>query len=286
MRVEPISWIDGEWIEGNPPVLGPMSHSWWMASNVFDGARAFGGVVPDLDRHCARLIESAKAFHMEPPFTAAEIAELVWEGVEQFAEDAELYIRPMMFFEEGFILPASGSTRFLLTIFPSPLPEWQGVTACVSSYRRPTPESAPTNAKASCLYPNVGRALREARDTGFDTAVVLDAFGNVAEFATNNLFMVKNGVPKTPAANGCFLSGLTRRRIIELLDLDGTKVRETIVTLDDLMDADEVFLTGNYSKVLPVTRIADRNYQIGNVATQARKLYMDFARREGQRRSG
>ena len=286
MRTGPISWIEGEWFEGNPPVLGPMSHSWWMASNVFDGARAFGRLVPDLDRHCARLIESAKVFHMEPPVTAEEIARLSWEGVEQFAEDAELYIRPMMFFDEGFILPASGSTRFLLTIFPSPLPEWKGVTACVSSYRRPTPEAAPTNAKASCLYPNVGRALREARDSGFDTAVVLDAFGNVAEFATNNLFMVKDGIPKTPAANGCFLSGLTRRRVIELLALEGMEVEETVVTLDELLDADEVFLTGNYSKVLPVTRIADRNYQVGKVATLARDLYMEFASREGQRQAG
>ena len=98
--------------------------------------------------------------------------------------------------------------------------------------------------------------------------------------------MVKDGIPKTPAANGCFLSGLTRRRIIELLAEEGTEVEETAVTLDDLLDADEVFLTGNYSKVLPVTRVADRNYQVGKVATQARELYMDFASREGKRQAG
>lgn len=280
-----ITWADGEWHAGNPPMLGPMSHAWWMASTVFDGARSFGGrLAPDLGRHCARLIDSAKAFHLTAPLTAEEMTALAWEGIEQFPEDAELYIRPMMYFEDGFLTPDLESSRFIMSIFEAPLPEWRGVTACVSSYRRPTPEAAPTNAKASCLYPNVGRALAEAREKGFGTAVVLDALGNVAEFATNNLFFAKDDVVLTPIANGAFLSGLTRRRIIDLLAADGRKVKERTVTLDDLFDADEVFLTGNFSKVLPITRIADRDYQIGPVATRARELYFEFAAREGAKK--
>lgn len=284
MSLGTITWIDGEWIEGNPPLLGPMSHSWWMASSVFDGARAFRRLAPDLDRHCARMVESARTFHMNVPVSAEEMVALSWEGIERFPKDAELYVRPLMYFEDGFITPDPASSRFILTIFDAPLPRWHGVTACVSSYRRPTPETAPTNAKASCLYPNVGRALREAKEKGCDTAVVLDALGNVAEFAVNNLFLAKDGVAKTPAANGCFLSGLTRRRVIELLSDAGTPVEEATLTLDDVFDADEVFLTGNYSKVLPVVRVADSDYQIGPVATLARDLYFDFAEREGARK--
>lgn len=280
-----ITWSAGEWLEGNPPMLGPMSHAWWMASTVFDGARAFRRLAPDLDRHCARLVESAKAFRMTPPMTADEMVELAWEGIEKFPEDAELYIRPMMYFERGFVTPSLDSSKFVLTVFAVPLPEWTGVTACVSSYRRPTPESAPTNAKASCLYPNVGRAMTEAQEKGCDTAVVLDAFGNVAEFATNNLFMVKDGVAKTPALNGCFLAGLTRLRVIELLTADGREVEETTIALPDLLDADEVFLTGNYSKVLPVVRVANRDYQAGPVAVRARDLYFEFSEREGGRKT-
>lgn len=284
MSLGTINWIDGEWIEGNPPLLGPMSHSWWMASSVFDGARAFRRLAPDLDRHCARMVESARTFHMNVPVSAEEMIALSWEGIERFPEDAELYIRPLMYFEDGFITPDPATSRFILTVFQAPLPKWHGITACVSSYRRPTPEAAPTNAKASCLYPNVGRALLEAKEKGFDTAVVLDAMGNVAEFAVNNLFLAKDGVAKTPAANGCFLSGLTRRRVIELLSGAGTAVEETALTLDDVFDADELFLTGNYSKVLPVVRVADSNYQVGPVATLARDLYFEFAEREGARK--
>lgn len=277
------TWKEGTWHEGNPPILGPMSHAWWMASSVFDGARAFQRLAPDLDRHCARLAESAKAFHMTPPMSTGDMIALCWEGIEKFPEDAELYVRPLMYFEDGFVTPDMESSRFILTVFESPMPEWRGVTTMVSSFRRPTPEMAPTNAKASCLYPNVGRAMMEARAAGYGTALVLDVAGNVAEFATNNLFTVTDDVVRTPVPNGCFLAGLTRRRVIELLRDDGRRVEEATLTLDDVFAADEVFMTGNYSKVLPVVQVDDRDYQIGPTTTRARDLYFEFARREGRK---
>ena len=281
MERRSFTWKDGIWVEGNQPMLGPMSHAWWMASSVFDGARSFQQLAPDLDRHCARLIESGKAFHMTCPISTDEMIALAWEGIEKFSEVDELYIRPMMYFEDGFVVPDTDSTQFILTVFKAPMPAWGGVKTMVSSYRRPAPEAAPTNAKASCLYPNVGRALAEARAKGYGTAVVLDAIGNVAEFATNNLFIVRNSVVQTPAPNGSFLSGLTRRRIMELLAEDGHEIREMTLTLDDVYNADEVFLTGNYSKIQPVVKVGDTTYQIGPVATRARELYFDFAKREG-----
>jgi branched-chain amino acid aminotransferase len=121
----------------------------------------------------------------------------------------------------------------------------------------------------------------EARQNGYGTAVVLDAMGNIAEFATNNLFMVREGRIQTPVGNGTFLTGLTRRRVMELLAEDGQYVEETTLTLDDLAVADEVFLTGNYSKVQSVVQVGDTEYRIGPVATRARELYFEFANREG-----
>ena len=98
-----ITYHQGAWHEGNPPMVGPMVHSLWMASAVFDGARAFNGLVPDLDRHCARVVTSAESFGMKPDFTAAEIEALVWEGLEKFDAGAELYIRPLYYFADGFV---------------------------------------------------------------------------------------------------------------------------------------------------------------------------------------
>jgi branched-chain amino acid aminotransferase len=284
VTVRAITWHEGRWVEGNPPIFGPFTHSLWMASAVFDGARAFRRLAPDLDRHCARVVESARAFGMKPKVTGEEIYELAWDGIERFPPEAELYIRPLFYFEDGFVAPDLDSSRFILSLEVRPLVPLRGASACVSSYRRPTPEMAPTSAKASCLYPNVARAMMEARGKGFDSAIMLDAAGNVAEFTTSNLFIAKDGVVSTPVPNGCFLAGITRRRVMELLRAAGVEVRECTLCLADVFAADEVFWTGNYSKVMPVVRVEDRNYHQGRFAEVARRLYFEFAEREGGRR--
>jgi branched-chain amino acid aminotransferase len=254
-----------------------MTHATWQSSIVFDGARAFEGCMPDLDRHCTRVIASARALGLEPMLTAGEIEELAREGVAQFPECAELYIRPMFFAEDGFIVPVPESTRFALSVYDAPMPKPTGMAVCLSSYRRPAPDQAPTDAKASCLYPNSARALAEALGKGFDNAVVLDPWGNVAELATANIAMVKNGIVHTPAANGSFLAGITRSRVLQLLRRAGYTAHERSITWEELLDADEVFSTGNYGKVLPITRVAKRNLQPGPVYTRARQLYWEFA---------
>ncbi len=281
----PLTWHDGRWLEGNPPLLGPMDHSWWMASTVFDGARSIASRAPDLDLHCRRVVASARVMGMRPPIEAERIEALCWEGIERFAPDAELYIRPMFYFTEGFLRPEAAGTRFLLTMFVSPLPEWRGVTACRVPFRRPVPDMALTDAKASSLYPNVIRSMEAARAKGYDTAIVLDGLGNVAEFATNNLFIAAGGTVRTPAANGTFLAGITRSRVMALLSGAGVRVEAATLTIADVLAADEAFLTGNYSKVLPVTRIEDRGYEIGPMARLARRLYMEFVDRQGGRRA-
>ena len=131
--------------------------------------------------------------------------------------------------------------------------------------------------KAGCLYPNNARMLREVRAKGFDNAIVLDALGNVAETATSNIFMVRDGVVSTPVANGCFLAGITRSRVLDLLREDGAEVREAVLTLDDFRDADELFTSGNAGKVQPVIRFEDRHLQHGPVTRRARELYWAYA---------
>jgi len=157
------TYIDGTWHEGNPPLLGPMSHATWLSSIIFDGARAFEGVSPDLDRHCERAVNSARSMGLRPVMSAGEIEELAREGIRKHSKDAELYIRPMFFAESGWIYPDPDSTRFSLSVYESPMPKpTAGCSVGLSPYRRPAPDQAPTDAKASCLYPNSGRALREA----------------------------------------------------------------------------------------------------------------------------
>ncbi len=259
-------------------VIGPASNAVWMASAVFDGARAFDGVAPDLDLHCARAVRSARIVGLEPSISGAEIEALAWEGIARMPADMALYVCPQFYADSGFISPDPETTRFALIIKESPLPPPDGFSACLSSFRRPATDMAPTEAKASCLYPNVARALREAKGRDFDTAVMLDPDDFVAEFAYANLFMVKNGTVHTPMANGTFLNGITRQRVIKLLLGANVPVVERSIKFDELADADELFGTGNYYKVAPCTHLEDRTFDYGPIGKKARELYFDFAR--------
>jgi len=279
--VTAISYWDGEWRDAATPLIGPHDHAFFMASVVFDGARAFAGHTPDLDRHCARVVESARGLLLEPQFSAEQITALCREGVAQFPKDAELYIRPMFYAMRGFVLPEAGSTRFVLAINEMKMPVPGEFAVCFSSFRRPARDAAPTDCKAACLYPNMQRALAEAQGRGFQNAITSDPNGNVAELATANLWIAKDGVALTPACNGTFLNGITRQRVAQLLGADGVPVEETTLTRQDIMTADEVFTTGNYGKVLPITRVEDKAFAVGSIYRRARQLYWDFAASAG-----
>ncbi len=274
------TFLDGDWHEGNVPILGPRSHAMWLGSSVFDGARAFEGVTPDLDRHCARVNASATTFGLAPGMDVETMAGLAHDGVKRFASDAALYIRPMYWAEQGGYMsvpPDPASTRFLLCLYETPMPPPSGFSVTLSPFRRPSVETMPTDAKAGCLYPNNGRAIMEAKSRGFDNALVRDMLGNVAETGTSNVFMVKDGIVRTPIPNRSFLNGITRQRVVALLRGAGVEVQETVLTMADFLDADEIFSTGNYSKVVPITRIEDRDLQPGPVHDKARRLYWEWA---------
>ena len=270
-------FFEGQWHEGNPAIMGPMSHGFWMASTVFDGARAFEGVIPDMDLHCGRLNASATAFGLKPLHSDDEMLALVADGLKKFPSDAELYVRPMYWAETGFVAADPESTRFCLSIHESPLPEPNGFSVTLSPFRRPTLEMAPTNAKAACLYPNSGRALLEAKSRGFDNAVLCDALGNVAELATANIWLGLDGAAHTPAPNGTFLNGITKQRSHKLMEQAGIEVYERPLTWQDFLQADEVFSTGNYGKVMPITKVDGRELQPGPIYRKARELYWQWA---------
>jgi branched-chain amino acid aminotransferase len=281
-QAESITWtfLDGDWHEGNVAIAGPRTHALWLGSSVFDGARWFEGVAPDLDRHCQRVNASARALGLEPTVTPEEMVALTWEGLKKFDGKTAVYIRPMYWAEHGgyMSVPADpASTRYCLCLYEAPMIPSSGFSIGVSRFRRPTYETMPTNAKAGCLYPNNGRAILDAKARGFDNALVLDMLGNVAETGTSNIFMVKDGQVFTPAPNGTFLSGITRSRVMTLLSEAGSAVIEKTLSVQDFLDADEIFSTGNHSKVVPVTRIEERELQAGPVARRARELYWEWA---------
>lgn len=275
------TWTDGRWHDGDKAVMGAADHGSWQGTLVFDGARAFEGVTPDLDRHCARILRSAEAMGMTPPVSAAEIEAIILEGVRRYPAGAHLYLRPMMWSRDcssAYVDPLPESTAFCVCIEDIPM----GVPGApmaltVSPYRRPRPDTAVTEAKAGCLYANNGRIVAEARRRGFHNALSLDVEDNVAETAMTNVFLVRDGVVFTPVPNGMFLAGITRARVIGLLRDDGVEVVESKLTVADFAEADEIFTTGNANKVLPVTRFESRDLPSTAMAVRARALYWEFA---------
>lgn len=278
------TYFQGQWHDGDTPIMRAADHGAWLGSSVFDGARYFDGLAPDLHAHCARVNRSADALMLTPTMTTEQMVELVHEGLQAYSPDTAVYIRPMYWGIDGdstAIVPQENSTGFAICLEEIPMaPETASATLATTRFRRPVLESAVVNAKAGCLYPNNARMLQEARSKGFSNALVADAMGNVAETATANIFMVKDGEVFTPIPNGTFLAGITRARHIKNLREDGVKVHETVLGFEDFHKADEVFMSGNMSKITPVTALEDTQFQVGPIARRARALYWDWAASE------
>ena len=210
------TYFEGQWHEGNVPVMRAGDHGAWLGSTVFDGARYVEGIAPDLDKHLERVNRSAEALMITPTVGVAEMLEIVWEGLRLYPAKTPVYIRPMYWGIDSStlgILPSEEATGFAVCLEEIPIAAPDATTTLTRTrFRRPVLEDAVVNAKAGSLYPNNARMIAEAKAKGYGNALVADALGNVAESASANVFMVKDGVVFTPIANGTFLAGITRAR--------------------------------------------------------------------------
>ena len=272
---------EGRWHEGDLAVMKAADHGMWQGSSVFDGARYFDGMCPDLALHCARLNRSAEALMITPTVEAADMVAIIREGLQGFGPGQAVYIRPMYWALHGSdlgITPLPGATGFAISLEEVAMPDPAFATTVTRTrFRRPVLEDAVCNAKAGCLYPNNARMLAEAQAKGFGNALVADALGNLAESATANVFLVRDGEVFTPVPNGTFLAGITRARHISNLRAEGVEVREAVLTFDDAHAADEVFLSGNFAKVTAVKAFDGTVYKSRAITDRVRRLYLDWA---------
>ncbi|MBM1689083.1 branched-chain amino acid aminotransferase [Sulfitobacter geojensis] len=282
------TYYDGAWHDGDRMVINAADHGAWLGTTVFDGARLFDGLSPDLEKHCARINRSAEALMITPTVSTEDMVAMVREGLASYARNQPVYIRPMYWAlagDELGIVPRAGATGFAISLEEIPMaPPEAATTLTRTRFRRPVLEDNVVNAKAGCLYPNNARMMVEARAKGFGNALVADAIGNVAETASANVFMVKDGEVFTPVPNGTFLAGITRERHMINMQADGMQVHEAVLSFDDFHDADEVFLSGNMMKVTPVAAFDDTVYEVGAnanpVTRRVREMYWDWAASE------
>jgi len=266
-------WFDGKLIPTAESKISVLTHGLHYASCVFEGERAYGGVVFESTKHSERLKNSAKILDFEIPYSVAEIdaaKRLVLEKNNQ--KDA--YVRPIAWRGSEQLGVSAQNNKIHLAIatweWPSyfdPAQRLKGIRLDFSEYRRPDPRTAPCLAKAAGLYMICTISKHRAERKGYADAMMLDWQGRVAECTGANIFFVREGKIHTPIAD-CFLDGITRRTVIELARRRGLELIERRIMPDELTGFSECFITGSAAEVTPVSEIAHWRFTPGAITKQ------------------
>ena len=275
-------WMDGALVPWRDAKLHVLSHGLHYASGVFEGERAYAGHIFRLREHTERLIRSAELLGFSLPYTADEIDAACRSIVEANGlEDA--YVRPIAWRgSEQLSVSAQGTTVHLAIAswaWPNLFGDerMRGVRLGMAPWRRPHPQTAPTESKAAGLYMIGTLSKHAAQDGGFDDALMLDWRGKVAEATGANLFLVIDGALHTPTPD-CFLDGITRRAVIGLAERHQIKVVERTIEEAELGHASEVFLTGTAAEVTPVRQIGTHDYTPGAITEALVRGYDSMVR--------
>lgn len=246
-------WYNGELRDWRESKLHVLSHSLHYGSAVFEGERFYNGKVFKLTEHTERLFHSARELNMELPYSVAEL-DAATNAVIAANGLSDGYVRPIAWRGAEVIGVSAKGTKVHVAIAAFPWPTYYGERAIklkTSKWIRPSPQSAPTSAKAAGLYIICTLARDEANDAGYNDAFMLDYRGRIAEATGANLFFVMNGELHTPEAD-CFLNGITRRTVIQLARDHGIKVVDRAMWPNEIAEASEVFVTGTAVEVTPV----------------------------------
>ncbi|OUR78541.1 branched-chain amino acid aminotransferase [Alphaproteobacteria bacterium 46_93_T64] len=263
-------WFNGEltdWRDANVHVL---THGLHYASSVFEGERVYDGEIFKLTEHSERLINSAKILGFDIGMTVEEINRACIETMNA-NKIVDGYLRPIAWrgSEMMGVSAQQNKINFAVAawVWPSyfdPEARMKGIRLQISEWKRPSPETIPTQSKAAGLYMICTLSKHKAEEEGFDDAIMLDYRGRVAEATGANVFFTKNGVLHTPTPD-CFLDGITRRTIIDLARARGIEVVERAIMPEEMSEFDECFLTGTAAEVTPVQSISEYTFTPGTI---------------------
>jgi len=276
-------WLDGKLVDWRSANVHILTHAMHYASSVFEGERCYSGKIFRSRDHSARLKKSAELIDFEIPYTVDEI-----EAAKMAALEAnglkDAYVRPVAWRGSGEdmgVAAARNPVHLAIAVW-----EWgnyygdaktKGAKLDIAKWKRPSPETAPSQAKAAGLYMIATMSKHAAEAKGCSDALMFDYRGYVAECTGANLFFVKDGEVHTPKPDA-FLNGLTRQTIIQMLTEKGIKVNERVIMPEELEGFEQAWLTGSAAEVTPIGQIGDYNFEVGAMAIDVASTYEKLVR--------
>ena len=286
-------WMNGELVDWADAKVHVGVHALHYGSGVFEGVRCYetpkGPAVFRLADHMQRLHDSARLLYMEIPYSVEELREATHQLIRVNGLAAS-YIRPIAFYGYGQLGVATTGNPVEVVIMNWPWGTYlgegaleNGITACISSWKRVGPNTIPHVSKASGVYLNSMLATTEARRGGYDEGILLTDDGFVADGPGENIFVVRDSVITTPPLSTSILHGITRETVMQIARDLGYAVVEASIIRPDLYLADEVFMTGTAAEVTPVRSVDDQEIGAGPITLQLQQTYWDVVRGKNER---
>ncbi|GGH39231.1 branched chain amino acid aminotransferase apoenzyme [Cribrihabitans marinus] len=278
-----VIWMDGEMVDWREAKVHVLSHAMHYASSVFEGERAYNGKIFKSRAHSERLIASAEALDMPMPWSVDQIEAAKAEALEASGlRDA--YVRAVVWRGSGEdmgVASARNPVRMAVAVWPWGAyygdAKMQGARLDISEWKRPSPETIPVHAKAAGLYMICTISKHKAEAKGCSDALFMDYRGYVAEATGANIFFVKDGEVHTPLPD-CFLNGITRQTVLQMLRDRGIKVHERHILPEEMSGFEQCWLTGTAAEVTPVGQIGDYRFEVGDLTRQIAGAYEDLVR--------
>ena len=281
-------WMNGKLVPFKNAKVHVLTHALHYSTSIFEGIRCYdtpeGSAIFSLPEHIDRFFNSAKMYSMKMPYSKKKISDGIVSTVNA-SKLKQCYIRPLAYYGYGTmgLTPTNNKVDVSISCWEWKMGEskagkFSGAKCKISKWIRIDSKSQPMKAKSAANYSNAALARMEALNAGYDEAIMLNNKGHVAEGSAENIFVVKNGRITTPPLDADILDGITRDSAIKLLKSNKIKVIEKNLRINDLLKADEIFMTGTAAEVKSVTRVNKTKIgdgKIGEVTKELQELFMD-----------
>jgi branched-chain amino acid aminotransferase len=276
-------WFNGEIVPWKEAKVHVLTHGLHYASSVFEGERAYDGVIFKTTEHSVRLRKSAEIMDFEIPYSVEEL-NAAKDKVVELNGGGDQYVRPVAWRGSEMMAVSAQQNKIHVAIatwaWPSmfdPETKMKGIKLDIADYRRPDPACAPVHAKAAGLYMICTISKHKAEKKGYADAMMLDWQGRVAECTGANIFFTRDGAIHTPTAD-CFLNGITRQTVMALAREQGLEIIERRIMPEELSTFNECFIVGSAAEVTPVAEIGPYTFKPGNISRTMMDAYTNAVR--------